>query len=279
MTRRRNSRSSPAAYSPPVDRLLALGEAPARAEEWPEYPALGLEPEHVPELIRMAVDPRLHHASGDAPEVWAPIHAWRALGQLRAEAAIEPLSRLLHEQTESDWVSEELPRVFGMIGPAAVPALARYLANPGRSYESRVLAGDCLVRIGQDHPSARDQVVAVHLDQLESFERNPRLFNAMLIADLLDLRATEAAPLIERIYAEDQVALSVCGDWEEVQVELGLLSERQTPAPRYDHLAELDYVVPKARVETRPEGSKRAEKAKAKRKLAKQSRKQNRRRR
>jgi len=56
---------------------------------------LGLGPQHVPDLIRMALDDELYWADSDSLEVWAPIHAWRALGQLRAEAAVQPLTRLL----------------------------------------------------------------------------------------------------------------------------------------------------------------------------------------
>ena len=84
------------------------------------YPS-GLTAGQIPELIQMARDEELHRADSDSLEVWAPIHAWRALGQLRAEAAIVPLLRLLEriDEEDDDWVVEELPVVFGMIGPTA----------------------------------------------------------------------------------------------------------------------------------------------------------------
>jgi HEAT repeat protein len=34
-------------------------------------------------------------ADQNSMEVWAPVHAWRALGQLRAEEAIKPLREYL----------------------------------------------------------------------------------------------------------------------------------------------------------------------------------------
>ena len=73
---------------------------------------LGLTSEHIPALIRMATDEELNWANADSLEVWAPVHAWRALGQLHAEEAIEPLMRLFHEHDDSDWVGEELPIVY-----------------------------------------------------------------------------------------------------------------------------------------------------------------------
>jgi hypothetical protein len=43
--------------------------------EWPDYLQLGLASEHVPELIRMAIDEDLHFADTNSLEVWAPVHA------------------------------------------------------------------------------------------------------------------------------------------------------------------------------------------------------------
>ena len=79
-------------YPPPLDRLLTYGDPGFQNRaEWPNYVEMfQLGPEHVPDLIRMATDADLNEADTDSPEVWAPLHAWRALGQLRAE---RPLSR------------------------------------------------------------------------------------------------------------------------------------------------------------------------------------------
>ncbi len=123
-------------YQPPLDKLLTYGdprETPDPADDvrhWPDYPGVfGLGAEHVPELIRMATDDTLTWADSDSLEVWAPIHAWRALGQLHAEAAAQPLLPLLLQGDDSDWVLEELPDVYGLIGAAAIPALSAYLAD------------------------------------------------------------------------------------------------------------------------------------------------------
>src|ERR1700738_4886085 len=107
-------------YSPPVDQLLTYGEGHLGSpDKWPNYLELGLGQEHIPDLIRMATDEQLNRADPDTLEVWAPTHPWRALGQLHAEAAIEPLLSLFEALEDDDWVKDELPSVFGMIGPAA----------------------------------------------------------------------------------------------------------------------------------------------------------------
>jgi hypothetical protein len=275
----------PTAYAFPIDRLLTLGEGPARADEWPDYRAFDLRAEHGPDLIRMATDTQLHDA--DDPEAWGPLHAWRALGQLGVASAAEPLTGLLQlidgDSWVADWVAEELPAVFALIGRAAVPVLARYLDDRGRGAFAGAAAAEALARIGREDPDARAECVLALQGNLEHHATQDRSLNAFLVSALLDLQASEAAPALERAFAAGQVDRSVAGDWEDVQVALGLIAERRTPRPNY--LVEEGWLQPPERPESpRPEGghgagAKDRAKAKAKRKLAKQSRRRNRRRR
>jgi hypothetical protein len=147
-------------YTPPVDRLLTYGDARTLIL-WPGYLELGFEPEHIPELIRMATDPRLNGADSDSLEVWAPIHAWRALGQLHAEAASVPLLSLFDELDANEWILEEMPDVYGQIGPAAIPALTGYLAQASHLPFSYVAASACLKEIGRQQPAARAECVSL----------------------------------------------------------------------------------------------------------------------
>jgi len=203
--------------------------------KWPDYLGLEISPEHIPDLIRMALDEELHRAGSDSLKVWGPIHAWRALGQLRAEAAVESLTRLLVriDKFNDDWVGEELPKVFGMIGPSAIPILADYLADPSHKLRARAAATFSFKEIGTQHPDSRDECVAVLAKQLEQFAELDPTLNSFIISYLLDLKAVEAAPIVERAFAAGCVDLSIQGDWEDAQVELGLLQERQTPRPDY----------------------------------------------
>jgi hypothetical protein len=217
----------PYRYSPPVDRLLTYGNCQPR-REWPDYLQLGLASEHIPELIRMATDEDLHFADTESLEVWAPVHAWRALAQLRAEAAIHPLIALLArtgEDLEDDWTPEELPYVFA--------ELTAFLTDDRHGVYSRTAAANGLQHIAEQHPAARNEVAAILIRQLEQFDDQEEDFNAFLISSLADLKATEALPVIERAFAADAVEEFVMGDWEDVQIMLGLKAERATPRPNY----------------------------------------------
>jgi HEAT repeat protein len=228
-----------ASYSYPVSELLTFGDC-RNFRGWPNYLELGLESEHVTELIEMATDEELNWANSESLEIWAPVHAWRALGQLRAPAAIEPLLRLFHNIEDNDWASDELPEVYGMIGRAAIPALARYLDDASRGLWSRVTAAFALRRIATGDASARAECVEILSQQLERFAKNDPELNGFLISYLIDLRAVEATPSMECAFAADRVDLSIAGDWEDVQVELGLKTARETTRAYLSHFSLFD---------------------------------------
>ncbi|WP_420127207.1 hypothetical protein [Longimicrobium sp.] len=251
-------------YLPPVDRLLKLGAEPARRRTWPDYRTLGLEDRHVPALIRMATDPALQAAEERDPAGWAPVHAWRALGQLRAAAAAEPLLDLLQREMESDWVFREVPAVLGMIGPAALPGATILLFDEMADEELRIAASQVIVYAGIEYPERREEAAALLVTQLEDWKDQGRALNAFLISGLVDLQETEAAPLMQAAFAVNAVDLNVNGDWEDVQVDLGLLEERITPSRAFD--------APGARA-TSPRASQKTEQ---RRKAQKQARKRNR---
>lgn len=223
-------------YPEPVSRLLTLGEIDWK-NDWADYPALGLGPEHIPALIRLALDEDLNF-DGDwsAPEPWATIHAWRALGQLRAEEAITPLATLLSRRDDGldDAIDDELPQVFACIGPAALPALRAYFTDETHAMRSRSTCINALVEIVRRFPEYRDEVVEILTGQLAHFAEQDRTLNALIICPLaIELHAVEAAPLIEQTYAAGQVDLTMLGDWEDAQIHLRLLEKRLTPAPNY----------------------------------------------
>jgi HEAT repeat protein len=226
-------------YAPPVLELLSLGD-PRQHLRQVDYLALGLTEAHVPELIRMVQDEDLHWADGESDEVWAPLHAWRALGDLRAEAAIEPLVALLPriDEYDDDWVMEELPDVFERIGEAAVPALGIFLADDRYGLWARVAAASSLGQIGQAHPEAREVCIAALNTQLVHFNTMEEELNGFIVSALVDLKAVEAAPVIEQAFEADKVDISVLGDWEDAQIALGLLDKRLTPPPEYVWLPE-----------------------------------------
>jgi hypothetical protein len=267
---------SVASYPPPLDRLLAFGDSRDSIREWPNYvEEIGLGPEHILDLIRLATDSELLRAESEHFEVWAPIHAWRALGQLRAEAAIEPLMPLFHELDDSDWVIEEMPKVYGLIGSAAIPALSTYLIDASHGLFPRATAISSLEKIANQHPDSYDSCVAILTHQLERYTENDLDLNGFLVSSLVELKAMASVKVIECAFAAERVELMITGDWNQVQVELGLKSPEELPQPKFSN--EEFLIPPSIDFEAKTTGSVKANsKVKAKRKMVKQSRKQNR---
>src|SRR5688500_11622947 len=107
-----------APYTDPVAQLLSLGQTTLNlGEDWLDYPSqFGFTSGHTTELTRLATDTQFDELEPDKPEVWAPIHAIRALGQLQIEDAIAPLMGLLIR--DDDAIQINVPRALGMIGVA-----------------------------------------------------------------------------------------------------------------------------------------------------------------
>ncbi len=213
-------------YHPPVRQLLSLGKA--AFEEENDYVALGLSPNDVPALIQMAADYQLHSGPEGSLVIWAPIHAWRALGQLRAVEAIGSLVELFPRVDDWDeWVSDDLPRVLARFGAAAFEPACAFLADTTRGEWARTAAAKTLGHIGRVHSELRLEAIHRLSAQLERFAEQPETLNAMVVSQLWDLKAVEAMPVIERAFASGCVDESVVGDLEDVQIHFGLKTQRE----------------------------------------------------
>jgi HEAT repeat protein len=203
---------------------------------------MGFGREHIASLIEMATDEALNNGDPSSLEVWAPVHAGRTLGQLKAEEAVEPLIGLLRRFDVDDdhFVGEELPKVFGMIGGNAIPALEKFIRDDSNGVFDRIAAMHGLERIANADPGCRDRCVSILTEKLTSFEQNDSTFNAFLILYLTELDASEAFDVISRAYASQCVDLSVMGDLEDVEISLGFKRYRNHPSPFDDAIDDLN---------------------------------------
>lgn len=214
-----------ASYGHPVSTLLMLGRPVGHAREG-NYPPYDIGAEQTPELLRLLMDEELAGGDSETPEVYAQIHAWRALGQLRAEAAVIPLLDLLAQQDDdekwNDWATEEIPSILGMIGLVALtPTVIRLEQRGSREWAPVYFAG-ALKEIALRHPETRAEVVSQLIRVLKTAIENSRLANGSVISDLIDLKATEAWPDIEAAFATGNVDESINGHAADVKWRLGL---------------------------------------------------------
>ena len=209
-----------------IGRLCRKGD-PRRTWRWdkgdPDYVAeFGLRRPDVLALIDIA-----RQWTDERPEdevLFAPIHAWRALGQLQAAEAVEPLLTMQDslDAWGDQWYLEEFHDVFGLIGPPAVPALAEYLADRCHGEFPRISAANGLCEVAKRHPESRQRVVSALAVELAKRQPDVCSLNAFLVGYLADLGAAESALIIERAYAVGVVDSGICGHWTRIRRELGV---------------------------------------------------------
>lgn len=219
---------------PPVVHKLGSIGGSWDETRWPDYQAMGITREHIPALIQVveqAGEIWEEYQSDDDPFVYLPMHAWRALGVLQAVEAMPTLLDLLRliQEAEADLIQDELPDVFAMIGPPAVAALTGYLLETEHDIWARIAAAEGLKLIGKNHAETRAAAVRALTSALEGFNVEDETFNGFLVSYLMDLKAVEAAPLVEQAFLAGRVDDTIFGDWEDFQIGIGLLDRRLNP--------------------------------------------------
>jgi len=222
-------------YADPVARLLTfgnpVGDDPA---EWTDYTAqFGFGAEHVDELIRMACDEALNLGDTDSDEVWAPVHAMRALGQLRAEAAVAPLLALIETEAGQFMPEMGLADVFGMIGPPAIPPVAAFILDAPKATSPGIAAVSCLKEVALRHPQYRAECIEILEQRLLLPDPVDKTINGFAVGALLDLAAVGSIDVMREAFRRDAVDLAIAGDLEDAEIELGLRQHRVTRKPRY----------------------------------------------
>ena len=224
-------------FPAPYDRLLTLGDMGHESVE-ALYTGIadtlkaGNAQEAVARLTAMALDesyydyPDENDLNPTDPRIWTRLHAVGVLSHIgsAAEAAVDPLLPLLDD--EDDWLREEMPIFYGLIGEPAIDPLRRLLHNPDAGTFLRSGAGDALEQIGEDHPHLRPAIIPL-LEQSLMNTGTDDLLAAFLICNLLDLDAKESLPLIQQAFEEERVDDSVV-EMRDVEEKFGLLPASET---------------------------------------------------
>ncbi|MDZ4818876.1 MAG: SEC-C metal-binding domain-containing protein [Planctomycetota bacterium] len=220
-----------------IERLIEAG-SPNTLPDWEEIEgyyvtACRISQEDVPGLIDIMqkwpdpnwpTEPDLAETE-DADML--PVLAWRTLGDMKADAAVQPLLDMLRGLPDDydDWVFNEVPHVFGKIGEPAVEQLEHFACDQNESQTNRTIAICGMRRVAEYYPALRQRIVASLTAMMASARGDTEIdirFNTTLLAELCDLQAVEAAEAIERAFAANMIDHMLCGDWNAVREELGV---------------------------------------------------------
>lgn len=216
-----------------INVLSPLGE-PRDGRAWLDYTAYGLTSADVSILVKLVQDDSFLDEEGNA--YWVPLHAWRALKAFMPQgvaALIEGFNLL----AEDDWALEEIPLVIAAAKDKAFQPLLTFLQDAENDTEARGLAAASLAQIGLEHKNLCKTVVDHLVKFLQQTLADDAVLNGHMIAQLVRLRAGEAIDAIRKAFHEQRVDMTVGGDLEDIEMDLGLRTERSTPRPNYQQLA------------------------------------------
>jgi len=221
-----------------VQQLARLG-GPGYMEDlpWADYRSLGILTEHIPALISIIENIEDFPLCDEVdPCDWLPLHAWRALAQLQAQPALPALIELLKviDEEDDEIVQDDLPVALSRMCPEAIPLLIDYIKNPTNGVWARLGAAEALQIAATEQPGLRNEIVSFLASLLDGSPGGDTIFNSVLVDLLMKLKAVEASPQVEVVFNAGKIDESICGDWEDFQVEAGLLTERlSAPAHRF----------------------------------------------
>ena len=201
------------AYAKPLSNLLALGQS--AIDEIDYVQRYGIGPQHREPLEQMLKDPVFQQVGPTDPEVFATMHAWRALGQIGDQRSLPVLFSVLLDPDAGDWDYEELPEIIGRFAAAALPSTLKEhrvrLADPDGNETLLWALQRILALIAKRDPESRGAVI----DCLRAVVTDPQMHlittRASAIASLSELRAVECLPCIEQAYADGMVDIGYVG--------------------------------------------------------------------
>jgi hypothetical protein len=122
----------------------------------------------------------------DLPEWWAVIHATFILGAIATKETVLPLLKALRFACvyDCDWITHELPSIFGRLGPRAVDGLKRIGADQTSDWFIRAHAMEGLAAITISHPETGEDIFgfigSIFTDEKEDIDTRQSAGNVLL---------------------------------------------------------------------------------------------------
>lgn len=204
--------------------------------------ALDFTPDDAADLIAIAnfkhIPDHLDSVSTDAD--WhAATSAYRALAELDDPAHLEVFLGLtkLPKTADDDLLTEDLIAIIPRYGEAAVDPCLTAMEDQTINENDRTLHTEILEELATSG-HRKDQIIQRFASYLEQkhFTRN---LNACIVAALVDLEATSAIESIRACYRANLADITMNGDLEEVELDLGLRDARSSEShPGWSELEE-----------------------------------------
>ena len=184
----------------------------------------------------------------------AQIHAWSILAHLGGKEGREFLIDELCVSCDigNDFFTNYFSELILAAGPEAVPELIARFENKQAGESILIEFASALADFAR-HGIEKETVLKALVAALQDDPRH-RSLKGMIISDLVEISADTYLEEIRRAFDENLVDVTIGGDFEDVEVALGLRSERSSVAPHWgDREAELAKQSQLERIGPRPE--------------------------
>ncbi|WP_130733224.1 hypothetical protein [Flavobacterium sp. J27] len=189
-----------------VKKLEEIGET-SFDRRWPNYvKRLNLKKKDSKILIEIISSSNLSLITdGALKEQFAPMHAWRALGQLQAKDTIKTLLAALIDlkNEEAFWFRIELPKVMKLIGNESIKPLTVFLKNNKNRWDDKLIVVKGLIEIAIQYPESKNSIETIINALLKKYKSNDFSFNACLLNEFFKLKPYKNE-LIKEIINQDQ---------------------------------------------------------------------------
>lgn len=197
---------------------------------------LGIGQQHWQVLQQIATDDKELYQADDDNKFYATIHAGCALFQVDALAAIPILMTQFYKSDvyDDEWIDVYMT-LIASVGASALPLIYPEVShNLEKGYEHAAnRLAETLGKIAKKDSQTHSAIIPVAEAWLANYQHQPEFFNSMVMGILTTCRSVNSINLIRQAFAADKIDLSYIGDIEEVEIELGLRTQRDTPKPNF----------------------------------------------
>ena len=219
-------------YSDKVQQLFDFGREPLMSSRFPNYSSFNFMQDDIPELIKLATDYRYDLYSEDEEHnddneyiydelFYASIHAVNILGLLQAVESIPHiLKRLEKEHVDNDFLAESIGDYVKNLGIKGLDIFEKYIFDNVDKFEVNYIF-DGLLHLAQNDEFCKKRVVDIFIRYIKNEITDPETI-ATAIWYLTKLTDDEHIELIRETFATKEVDELMCGDLEDIEIELGL---------------------------------------------------------
>ncbi len=214
--------------------LKKLGKEPLMRTEslTKDYIQMGFTLNDVNELIVIALDDDLYYYNcKDEGLLFAPCHALMALGQLKSlEAFNDVLLQFKKEYVEEDdYYRSAMSYYFSKIANDKLNELLNFYLDSSNMLYDRMLILESLEKAYEHEVITLEPFEQAMLEYLNNDDELDDGLNAMTICNLKNYTHHKHIKLIRETFYTKPVDTFFAGDLEDIEIELGLRKQRETP--------------------------------------------------